>query len=302
LASNTILVAKDGKERSIEDSASPIRDREGRVAGCVLVFRDVSSRRQWEKQRADQLAATRVLAAIVESSDDAIISKSLDGIIRSWNEGASRLFGYTADEAMGRHISLIIPSERLNEEEHIIQQLRAGRRIENFDTVRLRKDGSSIHVSLTISPIKDEAGHVVGASKTARDITRQKQSEAESRSQNERLRLLSESAAVLLSTDDADAMLRSLVAKIGPQLGVDAYFNYLVNDAGDGLRLASCAGVPEESITGLSRLELGQAIGGTVALQRQPIHREHIQQSDDPKAEPIKLPSCWDFALTPATP
>src|SRR4051794_23962479 len=105
------------------------------------------------------------LAAIVESSHDAIISKSLDGIIRSWNAAAERLFGYTAEQAVGRHISLIIPADHAAEEDYIIGRLKGGHRVEHFDTVRLRSDGQRILVSLTISPIRDETGTVVGASK-----------------------------------------------------------------------------------------------------------------------------------------
>src|SRR5262249_33229969 len=150
--------------------AAPIRSADGEILGCVLVFRDVSQRRHMEVEREDRLLAARILAAIVECSDDAIVSKSLDGIIQSWNAGAERLFGYTAEQAVGRHISLITPAARAHEKDHIISELKAGRRVAHFDTLRLRSDGEIVHVSLTISPIKDEAGRVIGASKIARDI------------------------------------------------------------------------------------------------------------------------------------
>lgn len=113
----------------------------------------------------------------MESSDDAIIGKDLNGIIQSWNAAAQRLFGYTAEQAVGRHISFLIPAERANEEDRILARLRAGERIYHFDTVRLRSDGRPIHVSLTISPIRDQTGRIVGASKIARDITDRKQAE-----------------------------------------------------------------------------------------------------------------------------
>ena len=115
--------------------------------------------------------ANRLLAAIVESSDDAIISKSLEGVIQTWNAAAERLFGFTAEEAVGRHISIVIPPDRIAEEDQIIASLKAGGRIEHFETERVRNDGQRINVSLTISPIKDDSGNVVGASKIARDIT-----------------------------------------------------------------------------------------------------------------------------------
>ena len=179
LANHTLLVAKDGIERPIDDSAAPIRDEHGVVSGCVLIFRDVSERRRWERREAARLTSARLLASIVESSDDAIISKSLDGIIQSWNAAAERLFGYASSEAVGRHISLVIPADRIAEEDHIIASLRAGRRIEHFETERVRKDGRRISVSLTVSPVRDDQGTVVGASKIVRDITDRKLAESE---------------------------------------------------------------------------------------------------------------------------
>ena len=179
LANHTILIAKNGTEWFIDDSAAPIRSKEGEVVGCVLVFRDISERRRLEHQVVDQLSAARFLATIVDSSQDAIVSKTLDGTIQSWNAGAQRLFRYTAEQAVGRHISLIIPNDRAAEEEQIITRLKAGERIEHFETVRLRSDGQPVHISLTVSPIKDETGKIVGASKIARDITERKNFEQE---------------------------------------------------------------------------------------------------------------------------
>lgn len=120
---------------------------------------------------------SELLAAIVASSDDAIVSKNLDGVITSWNQSAERIFGYTPEEAIGRHITLIIPPERHSEETGILQRLRRGERVDHFQTVRRRKDGTDVHVSLTISPVRDGSGRVVGASKVARDITAQKRAE-----------------------------------------------------------------------------------------------------------------------------
>ena len=128
-----------------------------------------------ERKRAEE--ANALLANIVDSSDDAIISKSLEGIITSWNHGAARLLGYTAEEAVGRSIMLIIPADRRQEEATILNKLRRGERIDHFETVRRRKDGSLLDISLTISPIRDSTGRVIGASKVARDITAQKAAE-----------------------------------------------------------------------------------------------------------------------------
>ncbi|HEV7397002.1 MAG TPA: PAS domain S-box protein [Pyrinomonadaceae bacterium] len=177
LANHTVLIQKDGTERPIDDSSAPIRDESGRISGCVLIFRDVTKQRDIEREKASQLLGARLLASIVESSDDAIISKSLDGTIQSWNAGAERLFGHVAEQAIGKHISIVIPPERIAEEDDIIASLKAGKRIEHFETERLRSDGKLIKVSLTISPVKDDAGNVTGASKIVRDITLQRESE-----------------------------------------------------------------------------------------------------------------------------
>ena len=177
LANHTLLIRKDGTELAIDDSAAPIADDGGVVSGCVLIFRDVSERRRLERAAAERLTAANLLASIVESSDDAIVRKTLGGIIESWNAGAERLFGYTADEVIGRHISLFIPPERLAEEDRIIAALTAGQRIEHFETERLRRNGERVTVSLTISPVRDASGTIIGASKIARDITARRQLE-----------------------------------------------------------------------------------------------------------------------------
>lgn len=174
LANHTVLIQKNGKECPIDDSAAPIRDAQGHVSGCVLIFRDVTAQRTVQREKANQLLTARLLASIVESSNDAIIGKSLDGVIQSWNAAAEQLFGYTSDQAVGRHISLIIPPERIEEENIIISSLKAGKQIAHFETERLRSDGERVFVSLTVSPIKDESGKVIGASKIVRDITSQR--------------------------------------------------------------------------------------------------------------------------------
>jgi PAS domain S-box-containing protein len=138
-----------------------------------------------EAERANSL-----LAAIVGSSDDAIVSKRLDGVISSWNKAAERMFGYSAAEAVGQHITLIIPPDRRDEETQILQRLRRGERIEHFETIRIRKDGGLLDVSLTISPVKDASGKIIGASKVARDVTDRKRADERLRKSEEQLRTL----------------------------------------------------------------------------------------------------------------
>jgi PAS domain S-box-containing protein len=161
-----------------------IRADSGPVVGAVNVFREKP------EQHSGKLAAANIeqllrdtdvryrrLAAIVESSDDGILSKDLNGVITSWNQGAERLFGYTADEAIGKPVTMLIPTERHDEEPAILARIRRGERVEHYETIRQRKDGSLIDISLTISPIRDQDGKIVGASKIARDITERRQAE-----------------------------------------------------------------------------------------------------------------------------
>jgi len=164
--------AKDGGTFDVSLTVSPIRNAAGRVVGASRIPRDITERKRAEEARAR-------LAAIVASSDDAIVSKSLDGIIRTWNAGAERIFGYTAEEAVGRHITLIIPEERRSEEDMVLARVRRGEALDHFETLRRAKDGRLIDISLTVSPIRDARGRVIGASKIARDISERKRLDAE---------------------------------------------------------------------------------------------------------------------------
>jgi len=161
-------------------------------SGLTVYLREIT-----ERKRAE--TTSRLLASIVESSDDAIISKDLDGIISSWNRGAERVFGYKADEVIGQPITILMPEDRYDEETKIIDHIRAGRSVDHYETVRKRKDGTLIDISLTISPIRDESGRIVGASKIVRDITEEKQAE------EERTRLLE---AERLAREEAEAANR----------------------------------------------------------------------------------------------
>ena len=167
----TVRVRKDGTRIDVSLTVSPIKDEQGRIVGAAKIARDIT-----QQKKIDE--AAQRLAAIVESSDDAIVSKNLNGIITSWNQGAERIFGYTADEIIGQPITRIIPPELQEEELHIIASIKAGKRIDHFQTERLKKNGERVNISLTISPVRDRDGKIIGAAKIARDITQHKKLEA----------------------------------------------------------------------------------------------------------------------------
>ena len=185
-------------EIALEDDINKLLATHEALADCVL--KDPESRDGISQSLLDELPALRLkadkaiglLAAIVDSSEDAIVSKTLQGIITSWNASAERLFGYTASEAVGQHISLIIPLNRRDEETVIIERIKKGERIEHFDTVRMRKDKTLLDIALTISPVRDASGKIIGASKIARDITQRKRIERELRESEERYRTLAD--------------------------------------------------------------------------------------------------------------
>ena len=195
----TVRVTKAGRKLNVSLTISPLRDSKGHIIGASKVARDITDRKQGEQSR-------NLLAAIVDSSDDAIVSKSLDGIITSWNTSAERIFGYTAEEAVGQHITLIIPPERHAEESDILDRLRRGERIEHFHTIRRRKDGTLLDVSLTISPVRDSSGRIIGASKVARDVTEQKRIERELLESEQRFRVITDASPIMVWMSGTDKL------------------------------------------------------------------------------------------------
>jgi PAS domain S-box-containing protein len=183
---DTTGLTRSGAQLSLSVSISPVLTPDGEVLGIARIARDVSGQRALERE------AFR-LAAIIDSSDDAIISKDLNGTVQTWNRAAERMFGFTASEIVGQSITRIIPPERLGEEDYVLGQIRSGRPIEHFETVRQRKDGSLIAISLTVSPIRTPGGAIIGASQIAHDLSDRRALEREA------LRL----AAIVDTSDDA---------------------------------------------------------------------------------------------------
>jgi len=184
-----VCIARDGTHTPVELQGDLTRHRDGRVRGISLVFRDIGRLTEAE-------AEVRRLAAVVESSADAIIVKSLDGRITNWNAAAERMFGYTAGEAVGQPVQMLIPPEREAEEMRIVANLAQGQQVPPFRTVRIAKDGRRLEISAQVSPLRDAAGRIIGGVKSARDLTHQRQIEAALRQSEARLRFALESAAI----------------------------------------------------------------------------------------------------------
>ena len=244
IANHAVLIRRDGHRTPIDDSGAPIRLPGGKLLGIVVIFRDVTERKRAEHTRA-------WLAALVDSSVDAIASKTLEGIVTSWNQGAVRLFGYEPKEIIGRSIMTLIPPELQAEEVETLARLRRGERIDHFETVRLAKDGHRVDISLTVSPIRDVEGEIIGASKIARDITERKRAqwmwrEADRRKDEFMATLAHElrnplapirnAAELLRRADSIDPGLRAVSAILERQVG---HMTHLVDDLLDVSRMTT---------------------------------------------------------------
>ena len=221
---------------------SPIRDEQGEVIGASHIMRDVTHERETEEKRG-------MLAAIVENSDDAIISKTLNGIITTWNGGAEKIFGYQEREAIGKHISILIPRDRLSEEDVIIENIRNGNKVDHFQTVRLHKNGSAIDISLTVSPVKDRHGTIIGASKIARDITAAKKAETAIRHQAAKLKILNTIGKAISEKLDTESILQKVTDATTQITGAafGAFFYNTINQDGEAYMLYSLSGAPKEA-------------------------------------------------------
>ena len=238
----TVRLAKNGREIPISVTISPIKDGKGIIVGASKVARDIS-------MKFEVAAKQAMLAAIVESSDDAIISKRLDGTITSWNHAASRIFGYSEDEALGKPITMLIPFSRLGEEELIINNIRSGKKVNHFQTKRLHKDGYEIDISLTISPIKDLNGAIIGASKVARDITEQVRSQELIKKHTRDLEVLNTIGKSISEKMDVNLILQRVTDATTQVTGAafGAFFYNTTNERGESYMLYALSGAPKSA-------------------------------------------------------
>lgn len=266
LANHTLLIARDGTERPIDDSAAPIRYKDGQIVGCVLVFRDVSERRHDEQRLAEQ-------ARLLNVSNDAILMRRMDGTITYWNHGAQALYGWTSAEALGKETHDLLqtrfPRGRGDVEAELLQ-----RGHWSGELVHTRRNGTLVTVLCRKVLDRDAAGRPALVLESNNDISDRKRAE-------EWLRLLSEAAAVVLYASDSDTLLQALFARVSGPLGADLYLNYRITDTGDGLQLVSSFGLPEEFLR--SKVAWEESLCGTAAQSRQAVVVSRVQQSNDPK-------------------
>ena len=243
---------RHGGKRSIHARYTPHRDATGAIVGVVCLVTDITSRTQASHARAR-------LAAVVDWSEDAIVTKTLDGIITTWNRGAAKLFGYSAEEAVGQPVTMLIPEERRHEEDKILARIRNGEPVEPYETVRRRKDGSLLDISLAVSPIINENGRIVGASKIARDITARKRAEEDVRRSREALNGLVDQAPFGIYIVDSELKLAQMNAR--SQAG--AFFNVrplIGRDLAEVMRILWPEPVATEVVAAFERtLETGEA-------------------------------------------
>lgn len=238
----TIRLDKTGREIPISLTVSPLKNAYGEIVGASKVARDISDRLHGAEKQA-------MLSAIVESSDDAIISKNLEGIIMSWNRGAEQLFGYTEAEIVGRSITTLIPQERLEEENVILARIRSGNKVDHFETIRCHKSGKEFPVSITVSPIKDGKGNIIGASKVARDISVQVQSQEAMGKYIANLETLNTVGKSIAENLDVQGILQRVTDATTKLTGAafGAFFYNNIDKEGDSFRLFTLSGAPREA-------------------------------------------------------
>jgi len=270
----TVRQRKDGSLIDVSITVSPIFDEDGNVVGASKIARDVT-----ERHRAEALA--RHFVAIVESSEDTIISKDLNGIIQSWNKAAERMFGYTAEEIIGKPVLTLISPDRYHEEDNILARIRSGDRVEHFETVRRRKDGSLVDISLTVSPIRDDKGNIVGASKIARDITERKRAERHLQVQTQRLETLNRVAREISRDLDLERVVQTATDVATQLSGAEfgAFFYNVLDERGESYMLYTLSGVPRSAFEKFPMPRNTAVFGPT-------FRGEGVVRSDDIRKDP----------------
>lgn len=264
-----VVERPDGTRRNVIARPQALKDELGNILGAINCLYDIT-----ERKRAEAAAAH--LAAIVTSAEDAIASKTLEGIVTSWNASAERMFGYTAEEMFGQPITRLFPPDRLDEEDLILARIRSGERIEHFETVRVTKDGRPIEVSLTISPIRDSAGTVIGASKIVRDVTERKQTERLLAEQNHLLELIASGHPL----DECLTELTHAVARLEPRTRAAVV---LANGSSTHMQSSHTADLALSFGAELADVPIGDlvtATGGTAISSGRPIASEDIAHDE----------------------
>jgi PAS domain S-box-containing protein len=266
-------LTKTGKQIPVLITLSPICDKDRNIIGASQIIRSIEDKLSDEKQA--------ILAAIIESSDDAIISKTLEGMITTWNKGAETIFGYTEDEAIGQHISLLLPKDRLDEEVEIIGSIKRGEKVDHYQTIRLHKNGSELHISLTVSPIRNSAGVIIGASKVARNITAQRKAEIAIENNARKLALLNSIGKSISEQLDVEVILQKVADATTTLTGAayGAFFYNKVNSEGEIYQLYALSGTPREAFAGFE-------MPGNAAAFYSTFSSEDIVRMDDVAKDP----------------
>jgi PAS domain S-box-containing protein len=236
-----VIERPDHTFRNLLVYPKPIFNDDKHLIGAHNTLVDITEQKSNDEKQA-------ILSAIVESSDDAIVSKNLQGIIKSWNAGAQKIFGYSEEEVIGKHISILIPEELRTQEDEIIANIKAGRKVDHFQTIRMHKTGVRIPISLTVSPVKDNLGKIIGASKIARDISERVQAEKIIQQTAERLKILNEIGKNISKKLDVEVILQNVTdatTKItGAIFGIFLYNK--LSEKGESSMLATFSGIQEE--------------------------------------------------------
>lgn len=283
----------DGTYAWVIARALPVRNDQGVINRWVGSVTDVDDIVRANEERAR-------LAGIVESSKDAIIGKDRQGIITSWNKGAETLFGYTASEAIGRPVTMLFPSDRMEEERMILDRLFSGDSIRQYESVRRCKDGREIAVSLTISPVRDQLNRIIGASKILHDISQRKRAEEQLQQRHRQLELLAlVSQRLLQGGDSEEELLEPIFLNIATLVDMDMFYHYRPGEDPRMLRLHMSGGITEVERTQFATMEFGELLCGRVAERRERILVEDLQRSSHPGSDVLRAAGATSYAGFP---